>query len=419
MTLHFTRNLVTVNAILDRFSPVVLAGLMIIGAFRKYVVLTSSSGGDDLLYSDIPKSLMLLRGQNPYLVNPWRSPYPLFLFVVLDGIMWTASGGEVLSGTSIGVLSWDIRVAGLLADLCVGGLIFLVLRLRGLSGLQVLVPVGLYLLLDPVALLPYVIFHVDAFGYLILAVSILALVMDRFLLGTMLLSVSVVFKVHPILALLLLLVWIARRHGITMALPSFVSSGVILVVGLAMPLWIPGYTGSFFGYNLSTGFGNGTASYSLLNFFYAVLPVSVGLALPISTVNVIWLAATASLFAFALRWVWVHAGRVGPIEVVLLGLLVWLLPLRELYPWYVAWALIPFLMRASLVESVLAGAFLELAYVIGGLLFNPQGSPFPLIGSVYGFFLTSLLYAAFNIIAMTSILRRYVRHKNCPGSIVN
>ncbi len=356
-------------------------------------------------YSDIPKSLMLLKGQDPYLVDAWSSPYPPFLLMVLGGIMWVAAGGRVPSGSNVGLFSWEIRMAGLLADLSVAILIFLVLRLRGLSGLQVFVPVGVYLLLDPIALSPYLSFHADIFGYLILASSLLALVSNRLLTGTVLLAVSAVFKVHPILALLLLLFWMVKRYGIVRALPGLVSSGTILVLGLVLPFWIPGYADSFLGYNLSTGFGGGTASFSLMNLFYGVLPAAFGLAFPISTINMVWLTATAALFIFALGWIWTGAGDLGPVEVVLLGLLVWLLPLRQLYLWYVGWAVVPFLMMGRPVGSLVGGGLLELAYGMAGWSFNLPGNPFPMMASVYGFFLTSLVYAFFNILAMGLALK--------------
>src|SRR6266480_5789057 len=135
------------SMILDRYSWFVLVALLAGGAVAKYMVIAASDGGGDLLYSDIPKSLMFLQGRDPYLVTQWHSPYPPFLFIVVGGILWVAGGGKLPLGNSPALLSLEVRLAGVVADVLVGFLIFLVLRLQRSSGLGLLVPVGLYVLL--------------------------------------------------------------------------------------------------------------------------------------------------------------------------------------------------------------------------------------------------------------------------------
>ena len=397
------------SMILDRFSSVVFIALLAGGAAAKYMAIAASNGGDDLLYSDIPRSIMLLQGRNPYLVAQWHSPYPPFLFVVVGGILWIAGGGGLQSGSNPTSLSVEIRLVGLVADLLVGFLIFLVLRFQRCSGLGLLGPVGLYLFLPPIGLLPYSVFHADIFGRLIMAAGLLVLVLGRYFVGTVLLTVSVIFKVHPLLALLLLLVWLVRRNGLARVLPSLTVSGMILVTGLVLPLWIPGYAASFIGYNLSTGFGSGTFSFSLMNLFYGILPAVFSLDLSTSTINVIWIVATAALFLLGLGYVWAKSSVLSSVDVVLLGLLVWLLPLRELYDWYVIWAMIPLLMRGRLLQSVIICGILEFANILGGWVFNIPGNPFPEMSSVYGFFITSLVYAILNTLTLVFVLRSSTR----------
>ncbi len=78
-------------------------------------------------------------------------------------------------------------------------------------------------------------------------------------------------------------------------------------------------------------------------------------------VDGVWIVATLVLFGLGLWVVWSRTGSVGPVEVVLLGLLAWLIPLRELYPFYVVWAIIPFLMRARAWEAIILGGLFETA----------------------------------------------------------
>jgi hypothetical protein len=181
---------------------------------------------------------------------------------------------------------------------------------------------------------------------------------------------------------------------------------------LVLPFWIPGYAGSFLGYNLSTGFGSGTFSFSLMNLFYGVLPATLGLNLSTSSINMIWLVSTLALFLLGLGVVWTRSNILSPVEVVLLGLLVWLLPLRELYDWYVIWAMIPLLMRGRLLQSIIVCGLLELTNIMGGWAFNIPGNPFPIMSSVYGFFITSLAYAFLNVLALVFVLRNSGRPRN-------
>src|SRR6266705_3437237 len=259
------------SMILDRFPSVVFIALLAGGAAAKYMAIAATNGGDDLLYSDIPRSIMLLQGRDPYLVAQWHSPYPPFLFVVVGGILWIAGGGGLQSGSNPALLSVETRLAGLVADLLVGFLIFLVLRFQRCSGLGLLGPVGLYLFLPPIGLLPYSVFHADIFGRLIMAAALLVLVLGRYFVGTVLLTVSVIFKVHPLLALL------------------------------------------------------------------------------------------------------------------------------------------PLLMRGRLLQSVIICGILEFTNILGGWVFNIPGNPFPEMSSVYGFFITSLVYAILNTLTLVFVLRSSTR----------
>jgi hypothetical protein len=93
------------------------------------------------------------------------------------------------------------------------------------------------------------------------------------------------------------------------------------------------------------------------------------------------------------------------VDVVSLGLLVWLLPLRELYTHYMVWMIVPFLMRGRLVQSIGVGGLLEVANTMAVWSWNIPPNPLPWMTTAYGFFLTSIAYASVNTFAITMVLK--------------
>src|SRR5881397_4180444 len=59
--------------------------------------------------------------------------------------------------------------------------------------------------------------------------------------------------------------------------------------------------------------------------------------------------------------VWTKARSLSLIDVVLLGLAAWLIPLKIVYTHYIVWAVIPFLMRGRLKQTILVVGLLQLA----------------------------------------------------------
>src|SRR5712692_5941047 len=357
-SVRLPRNAAELGLFLNQTSPAILVSIVALASFHHYLLVLATNGGSDLLSADIPKSLMLLHGQNPYSVQPWASPYPPLLLLIVGGIVQLTSPGLVQSPASLDLISQNIRIAGLFANALVGIIIFLALRSKGLSGLQALVPAALFLTLPATSTGPLYYFHSDTFGYPILALSLLALTTKRYFTGSTLLAIGTVFKVHPILALPLILVWLVRKQGLQRALPSLLTSTTILTIGLALPFEIPGYSAALLGFNLSN-MGNGTASFTILNLLYGVLPTAFSVNVPDLLTSQIWIATTATLFTVLLGIVWTRDKRLEPIDVALLGLLAWLIPLRQLYLHYLVWAIIPFLMRGKLKQTILVAIMLE------------------------------------------------------------
>jgi hypothetical protein len=405
LRLRWHSSLVTIDILFHRYSLMILGGLLALTTFQKLTLILHTDGGGDLLGADIPKSMILIAGQNPYSSNPWASPYPPFLLAVVGGIIKLTSGNTILGPDTIGLISRNVRMTGLVADVIVAVLVFVTLRARRVSGLSALVPPALFLALPSISLSPYYWFNSDVLGYPILAGSLLALVLRRYFVGSVLLATATIFKIHPILAIPLVLAWLVKRRGITRSLPTILTTGSILSFGLVAPVILPGYLGSVLGFNLSSGFGGGTSSFTMMNLLYTILPLAFHLSLPTSVENQIWLAATAAIFAIALGIVWFRARELNPVDIVAIGLLVWLIPLRQIYTHYLVWAIVPLLMRGRLRQTLLVGSLLELANTMSSWSWNLPPDPFPVLATPYGFFVTSLVYLSVSVTALTFILK--------------
>jgi hypothetical protein len=398
-------SLAAVNVLATTYSPLILGGLIALTTFQKLTLILRTDGGGDLLGADIPKSMMLIAGQNPYTSNPWASPYPPFLLALVGGIIRLTSGNTILAADTIGLISRNVRMTGLVADVLVALLVFVTLRARGVSGLSALVPPALFLALPSISLSPYYWFNSDVLGYPILAASVLALVVKRYFLGSVLLATSAIFKIHPILAVPLVLVWLVKRQGIAKTLPTIITTTSILSLGLALPAILPGYLESVLGFNLSSGFGGGTSSFTMMNLLYAIFPSVLHLSLPTSVENQVWLAATAAIFAAGLGIVWSRARELNPVDTVAIGLLVWLIPLRQIYTHYIVWAIVPVLMRGRLRQTLIVGSLLEVANTMSSWSWDLPPDPFPLLATAYGFFATSLVYLSVSVTALVFIMR--------------
>src|SRR5436853_5407857 len=149
------RSYAELDSLATKYAPVILGGLLGITSFQKLSLILHTDGGGDLLGADIPKSMMLVTGQNPYSSNPWASPYPPFLLAMVGSIIRITSGSVALTPDTIGLISRNVRMMGLIADAIVALLVFLALRAKRVSCLPALVPSALFLTLPSISLSPY------------------------------------------------------------------------------------------------------------------------------------------------------------------------------------------------------------------------------------------------------------------------
>jgi len=107
----------------------------------------------------------------------------------------------------------------------------------------------------------------------------------------------------------------------------------------------------------------------------------------------------------ALGIVWSRARELSPVDVVALGLLVWLIPLRQIYTHYLVWAIVPFLMRGRLRQTLVVGSLLEFANTMSSWSWDLPPDPFPVMATAYGFFATSMVYLSVTLTALVFIVR--------------
>ncbi len=408
-----------INLLFNQASPIILSSLISLVIYHGFLLIQQSNGGSDLVSADIPKSLMLLSGQNPYSTQPWASPYPPLLLLTVSGIIRLTS--LFASQSSLDLISQQIRLAGLFANAAVALIIYFAIRTRTNNPFQALIPASLFLALPAVSSSPLYFFHSDTFGYPVLAIAALTLSKHRYLTGTTLLATATIFKIHPVLALPLVMIWLIRAQGLLKTLPSLFATTTITILGLILPLAIPGYQQSILGFNL-TNQGNVT-TLTIMSLLSTILPQALQFAPTELFTNQIWIATTATLYTIILGTVWTKARSLSLIDVVLLGLVAWLIPLKIVYIHYVVWAVIPFLMRGRLKQTILVVGLLQLADTLAYWSSSPASGPFPEFVASYGPVLTSLVIRLVGATALVLVLYSLrknptdvFQHRNLPAS---
>src|SRR3989441_6963887 len=411
--LRFNPDLERINLLLNQSSPIILATLASLVFYHGYLLIQQSNGGTDLVSADIPKSLMLLNGQNPYSTLPWASPYPPLLLLTVSAIIRLTS--LLAPQPSLDLISQQLRLVGLPADAAAAIIISLAIRTRTKNAFQALIPASLFLTLPAISTSPLYFFHSDTFGYPILGLGVLALAQHRYFTGTTLLATATIFKIHPILTLPLVIIWLARTQGLHKTLPTIVTATTITALGLILPLAIPGYKQSILGFNL-TNQGNG-ATLTLMSLVNTILPPTLQFAPTELFTNQVWITTTATLYTVILGTVWTKARSLSSIDIVLLGLVTWLIPLKIVYTHYVVWAIIPFLMRGRLKQTVIIIGLLQLADTLTYWSSSPASSPMPDIVVSYGPVLTSLVIRFIGAAALVFVLSSL--RKNSLGFLQN
>ena len=325
---------------------VLVALFFIFAFFQKLWVIASYDGGTDIL-CDLDKTLMVLRGLNPYSGSAWAAPYPPFYFIVLAGILLVGTGFNVV-GSSIAQLVFTLRCAALIFDLFIGLIIYFTLLKRTGKKVYALLTLGLYLFVPSVSSYLEMWFHGDIFGYFFVALAAFLFVSRHYSLGSLFLGLGVIFKIHPVLTLPLVAIWFYRNR--TGFMRNVAILGTTIFLGLILPaVFVPGCYQVLVGYNTST---TPIHTFSLFNLFYNILPVFYQVSISLSTINLMWAVSTLALLIIMSGVVWKGYRELELLDVLTVGIVIWLLPLRTVSIHYLLWFIIPFLMRGKFLENV-------------------------------------------------------------------
>jgi hypothetical protein len=168
-------------------------------------------------------------------------------------------------------------------------------------------------------------------------------------------------------------------------------------------LAMPGYAGSILGFNLSND-GGGTTLYAALGIANSVLPTQLRLTITTVFTDQVWIASTFALYTIVVAVVWAKARVLGPVDIVLLGLLAWLIPLKIEYTQYMAWAIIPVLMRGQLKQTIPVLGLLQAADTLAYWSWWPNMSPVSGISTVDGLAAAGMLYRVLGLLALGFVL---------------
>jgi len=181
------------------------------------------------------------------------------------------------------------------------------------------------------------------------------------------------------------------------------STSTILTLGLLLPLTIPGYAQSILGFNLSNN-GNEATRDSTLSLVNNILPEQLQITPSTLLANQVWIAITLALYTIIIRMVWTRGRRLNTTDIILLGLVAWLIPLKIEYTHYAAWAIIPVLMRGRIKQTIPVLGLLQLGDTLSYWTWWPNTSPLPGLDSFYGLLTASIVYRTLGIVALGFVL---------------
>jgi hypothetical protein len=322
--------------------------ILSVGCLVQVTVTLFTNGGGDLQYAYVPTISSILHGQNPYLSSqPWNTGYPPFFFLLLAGIAFLGSIGGPLT---IAVISGSLRTGLVIGHVTLGGLAYLTLRkMKSDLVVRLAVP-ALISFLPSFYQMGEVWFHADVFGLVLLTAAVYMLYQEHWLTGSILLSLSTAFKIHPILTLPLVAIWLFRKGKLSLAIFSALFLPFLALTVVPLPS-LPGYYGTFIEQNITV---RPSWSFSPFIIAYKVFPSLFKIEFSTMLVDQIWILATLALFSFVAGFAWRNPNSLRAADIVCLGVATWLIPLRQLFHYYAFWAIIPFMLRGNLKQTILA-----------------------------------------------------------------
>src|SRR2546422_1043126 len=151
-------------------------------------------------------------------------------------------------------------------------------------------------------------------------------------------------------------------------------------------------------------FHSDTFGYPILGLVNNILPEQLQITPNTLLANQAWIAVTLAPYTIIIRTVWTRGRRLNTTDIILLGLVAWLIPLKIEYTHYAAWAIIPVLMRGRIKQTIPVLGLLQLGDSLSYWTLWPNTSPLPGLDSFYGLLTASIVYRTLGIVALGFVL---------------
>lgn len=385
--------------------------------------------------ADLYKISIFSKGSSPYVVEPWAASYPPFYFELWSVPYLIIEGVE--SQPNFELVYFGFQLISILMLASCSYLIYrCVANLEGNKN-ESLSLASIFFVSSLTAIVALV---GDAFGLLFLTSGCLLFIFSKNkqangsfksskksklenleLLGFLCVSLAVAFKVHPVIGALLILAYYLR----TLKKSKFLDSLLIFSVSIAALDFVPALflSGSF-----SSIVGYHAVNLQLYTFnIYAGLLGVLSNFLPSSSfastrfyLDTSWLiassAVTISLFFLCFKGRGNFFSKASPIELLSLGVLVWLLLLKQTLPHYFLWALVPLLASRKIKSSLylISGEGAGLLMFSLGFLTSPTQIVYyqvPALSSAIFFLLGGILFSFFDFLAISSLIGKEDKKK--------
>lgn len=371
---------------------------------------------DNFKIADLYKISLFVSGISPYSSEIWLAPYPPFYFIAWAPPYLLFSNLLHLSKDQI-YFAFRVLLT-MLSALC-GVLIYKQLVFQGFSKEKSISLYSVFILCSLTGLIQVT---GDFLGLAFLAIGCLFLLKKNTIVALVFVSVSVAFKLQPIFGLVVLLFSLTffnwknnKRRKIFEQTASVAAVGAVF--GIIPIFLIPGAFSSFVLYDASRLQYYTFSVYSgLYDVLFNTLPSAWSGSI-LHAVDIAWIIASVSAVVLLFRVLWREKllGYADPIDLMSLGIMVWLIVLKQTIPYYFLWALLPLLIkgRTRSVALLMAGEFFGTLFFGLGYLF-PIPTPnvgIPDLDSSVCFLIGGTLFAFFLIFSLNELLKEMRKQK--------
>ena len=337
-------------------------GLFLVAVLYSFYTLQVTYAASLFENADLFKLSLFASGVSPYSAMPWQAPYPPLYFV-----LWLLPYLAITSLThTVGQTYLYFKAFSLAIVYLATFVVYKCLALERVGRYRSLFLASAFLIFAQDALR---VLTGDSLGILLLVIGAYFLVKKKNLLGVLFVSAAVLFKVHPVIGIILVLVALAGESVAKFRAAALIALlAVVFLFALPM-LLITGSFSSFLAFESTSlqlyTFNIYSGALGLLSaIMYINNPLTSSVAM---ILDYVWIAtilsATVLLSFMVLRYKKFKNAKLT--DIMAIGLLVWLLLLKQTLPYYYVWPL-AILILGNRVKSA---AFLIAGNLLGSALF--------------------------------------------------